>query len=219
MNNLERRIIELSFRNSLTHISSCLNTVNTLHAIYAVRDDQDPVILGNSHAALALYVVLEEFGHADAEKLIERHGTHAGRDMEHGIWCSGGSLGQAETIAVGMAMADRERAVWLVTSDGALAEGCTYEALRFASELNLRNLNVYVIANGYGGYGEIDEAALWVRLLSLRVRPTPIIVRTPPIPWPWLQKLGGHYNALNKEQYDMMMAPQPFYTRFSSNGV
>ena len=205
LNKLERRIIELSFKHNLTHISSCLNTVNTIADIYKLRKSDEPFILGNSHAFLALAVVLEQEGYGDAEDYIKRHGTHAGRDLEHGIYCSGGSLGQAETIAVGMALADREKQVWLVTSDGCLAEGCTYEAMRFASDLGLRNLNIYVIANGYGGYCEIDVTALWVRILSLRVRPTPILVKTPPLQWPWLQGLGGHYNALTKEQAEEML--------------
>jgi nucleoside-diphosphate-sugar epimerase len=56
VNTLERRVIELSHRFKLTHVSSCLNTVNLLDFIYNNRSPNDPVILGNSHAALSLYV-------------------------------------------------------------------------------------------------------------------------------------------------------------------
>lgn len=209
MNFLEKRIIELSFRHKLTHISSCLNTVNTLAAIYAERHPMDPVVLGNSHAALALYVVLESHDFCNAEEMIAKHGTHAGRDMEHGIWVSGGSLGQAETVAVGMAIAERNttpaRTVWLVTSDGALAEGSTYEAFRLASDLGLFNLNVHVIANGFGGYGAIDPYALKVRLHSLRL-PNHFTFVQPTIDFPFLQGLAGHYTTINEAQYQEMMA-------------
>src|SRR5690349_20528071 len=106
-NPLEKRIIALSYKYQLTHISSCLNTVNLLEWIYDRRGCRldgrlsDPVILGNGHAGLALYAVLESKNLCDAEEMINKHGVHPSRDMDNGIWCSSGSLGQAETIAVG----------------------------------------------------------------------------------------------------------------------
>ena len=111
LNPLEKRIVELSFQHKLTHVSSCLNVVNLLDWIYEQRGKDDPVVLDNSHAGLALYVVLEEHDLCDAEQMIEDHGTHAGRDPERGIWVSGGSLGQPATVAVGLAMADKNRKV------------------------------------------------------------------------------------------------------------
>ncbi len=123
MNDLEKRIIELSYRHQLTHVSSCLNCVNLIDWIYGQRKANDPFVLDNGHASLAHYVVLEKHGLCDAEEMVKKHGTHSSRDMEHGIWCSNGSLGQAATVAVGMALADKNRTVWLVTSDGACMEG------------------------------------------------------------------------------------------------
>src|SRR3954467_5622239 len=119
MNDLEKRVIELSYRHKLTHISSCLNCVNLIDWIYSQKKPEDVFIQGNGHGALAHYVVLEKYGLCDAEAMIKKHGVHASRDVEHGVMVSNGSLGQAETIAVGLALADRNRKVWLVTSDGA----------------------------------------------------------------------------------------------------
>lgn len=205
MNKLERRCIELSYKHKLTHISSVLNAVNLLADIYSRRKLGDPVVLGPSHAALALYVVLEAFGEtADAEALVYKHGTHASRDMANGIWVSGGSLGQAETVAVGMAIADKKRTVWMVTSDGSLAEGSVWEALHLAAKLKLTNLNVTVIANGLAGYGEVNVETLKLRILSL-LYPVFDFVE-PRMEWPWLKGLAGHYMQLNQEQYEEMMA-------------
>lgn len=203
VNNLKRRCIELSFKHRLTHISSVLNTVDVLASIYRGQSKADPVVLGNSHAALALYVTLESLGRCDAEEMIAKHGTHAGRDPEHGIWVSGGSLGQCETISVGSALADRTKVVQLVTSDGALAEGCCWEAFRFASDQHLNNLRIHVIANGYGGYGEVDVAKLTALLTAI-----PFLhwdLYTPVIEWPWLQGLRGHYATINQEQCEAML--------------
>lgn len=203
LNSLERRCVTLSYQHCLTHISSVLNVVNVLEEIYEKRKDDEPVVLGPSHAALGLYVVLESVGLCDAEEMIKKHGTHAGRDPDNGIWCSGGSLGQAETIAVGMALADRSRNVWLITSDGACAEGCVWEALAFADKLKLTNLDVTVIANGLAGYGEVDVDLLKMRLSCFKLKFT--VVQPPKFKWPWMQGLSGHYTTINKEQCEEML--------------
>jgi transketolase N-terminal domain/subunit len=198
-NNLERRIVELSYQHQLTHVSSCLNTVNLLDWIYVQRKPDDPVILGNSHAALALYVVLERNGKCNAEEMIKKHGTHAGRDMEHGIWVSGGALGQPETVAVGMALADKNRKVWLVTSDGSCMEGATMEAVRVASHY-CPNLNIFVVFNGYGAYGRIShgdlpmESGVKIHYVDATRYPE------------FLRGLAGHYLVLNNEQYSELMS-------------
>ncbi len=202
MNTLERKIIELSYKHQLSHISSCLNCVNLLDWIYDERQRinttvDEPVCLDNSHAALALYVVLEKHGLCDAEEMIRTHGTHAGRDLEHGIYISGGSLGQVATVAVGLALADKERRVWLVTSDGAAMEGCVSEALRFAGKHCL-NLLTHIVFNGYGAYGEISHGDL----------PTDAkIYYVDALRYPkWLRGLDGHYLKLSESRYQELMA-------------
>lgn len=189
-------MIELSYHHQLTHVSSCLNCVNILAWIYEQRKLDDPVILGN-HASLAHYVVLEKHGLCDAEKMIEKHGVHSSRDMEHGIWCSGGSLGQPETVAVGFALADPKRTVWLVTTDGSCMEGATREALRVGKKF-CPNLNVIIVFNGFGAYGEISQDDLPDEGKIYYVD----IGRYPA----FLRGLQGHYITLNKEQYDYLMA-------------
>ena len=194
LNPLEKRIVELSFQHKLTHVSSCLNVVNLLDWIYEQRGKDDPVVLDNSHAGLALYVVLEEHDLCDAEQMIEDHGTHAGRDPEHGILVSGGSLGQPATVAVGLAMADKNRKVWLVTSDGSCMEGATYEALRIADKFCL-NLETFIVYNGFGAYGRIEHHEL-PRFSNVRIYYVDSL-RYPE----WLKGLPGHYLQLTKSQY------------------
>lgn len=197
MNKLERRIIDLSYRYKLSHIGSCLNAVNYIASTYDSLEKDDVFVLGNSHAALALYVVLESLGKGDAEEMIKRMGTHAERSEN--IFVSGGSLGQAETIAVGMALSDRNRIVYLMTSDGACAEGSVWEALRVAAEQRLENLRIMVIANGYGANGKIDLDYLELRLKSFYPL---LFIRTNLYEWPdWIQGLDGHYVVLDGEKY------------------
>jgi hypothetical protein len=102
-------VIELSYKHKLTHISSCLNCINLIDWIYRERKPEEPFVFGNGHAGLALYVVLEKYGFCDAEEMIKKHGVHPNRDMPNGIYVSSGSLGQAETVAVGLALADKNQ--------------------------------------------------------------------------------------------------------------
>jgi len=173
--------------------------VNFLEHTYNTKEKDAVVVLANAHAGLALYVVLEKLGLCDAEEMLKKHGIHSTRDVKHGVEVSGGSLGQVETIAVGMAMANRKRNVYLITSDGACAEGSVWEALRIAGEQKLENLRVAVIANGYGAYGEIDTNDLD---LKLNLFYPVLVVRTNLYQFPdFLQGQAGHYVVMNEEQY------------------
>ena len=200
LNALEKRIVDLSYRHGLTHVSSCLNCVNLIDEIYDKRNDDEPFILANGHAACALYVVLEKHGLCDAEEMVNKHGTHASRDMEHGIWCSGGSLGQPETVAVGFALADSKRKVWLVTSDGGCMEGAVYEAFRVAAK-HCPNLQIYIVFNGLGAYGKIEHHDL-PRLQGQYMFHT-VDQNDYPL---FLRGLEGHYIKLNQQQYEELMA-------------
>jgi transketolase N-terminal domain/subunit len=169
--------------------------VDLLDEIYLKRNENEPVILDNGHASVAHYVVLEKyFGH-DAEELLKKHGVHATRDMEHGIWVSNGSLGQAATVALGMALADKHRTVWLVTSDGACMEGCSYEVSRIAKH-HVPNLRTFVAFNGYGAYGEIRDSDICYSTGNYVGYDYP----------EFLRGLAGHYVILNNEQYEKLMA-------------
>ena len=66
MNELERRIIDISYQERIGHLSSNLNAVNIIDEIYQTKNDQDVFILSSGHAALAWYVVLEKYQAKDA---------------------------------------------------------------------------------------------------------------------------------------------------------
>ena len=85
MNKLERRIIDISYKLKLSHISSCLMAVGIIDEIYKVKAKDDIFILSNGHAGLALYTILEKYEGHNAEKLTLKHGTHPNRDLKDGI--------------------------------------------------------------------------------------------------------------------------------------
>lgn len=199
MNQLQKRIIDLSYKNKLSHIGSCLTAVNIIDSIYQTKTANEPFVLSSGHAALALYVVLEKYEGKDAQALIDKHGTHPNRDLENGIYCSSGSLGQGITAAVGMALADPKRDVYVLISDGEANEGSVLEALRIAGEQRLENLKVAVNANGYGAYKRINTDLLEQRL-SLFFPVAVIRTNLFDLP-PYLNGLQGHYHVLDSLEY------------------
>lgn len=203
LSDLEKRVLEISHKHHLSHISSCLIAVQLIDNIYKVKKPEDIFVLSQGHAGLALYVVLEKLYHFDAERLFMKHGVHPNRDIEDKIYCSSGSLGCALPIAIGMALANRNRDVFVLTSDGELAEGSCWEALRVAGEQKLENLKVMVNANGTSAYGKVNTDLLDTRLQFFF--PT-LVVRTNVLKYPsYLQGFDGHYKVLTDEEYEEMI--------------
>jgi len=199
MTDLERRVIDISYKHKLSHLGSVLTSLPIIQQIYKVKKMNEPFVNSCAHNSLALYVILEKYEFKDAEKLLEKHGVHCNRDMEDGIWASGGSLGHGIGIAVGMALADRSRNVYALLSDGECAEGSVWEALRIASEQRLENLRVTVNANSWGAYGKIDPDLLDLRLQYFYPS---LLVKTNLLDWPeWLQGQEAHYHTMTEEEY------------------
>jgi len=199
MNKLEKRCIDIAYKYKLSHIGSCIQAVNIINNIYKVKGKDDPFVLSAGHAGVALYVCLEEHEGMDAEKLFEQNGVHPNRQADNRIWVTTGSLGQGVTVAVGMAMADKEITVYCLMTDGECAEGAVWEALRIASEQKLENLRLAVVANGWSAYGKVDVEILDQRLNMFY--PT-MVFRTNIFGFPgWLQGLEGHYKTMNEEEY------------------
>lgn len=199
MNALEKRIIDLSYKHHLSHIGSCLAVINTLDKIYSLKKKDEPFILSNGHAGLALYVILEKYEGQDAEALLLKHGVHPNRDEKAGIWASTGSLGHGIGIAVGMALANRNRLVYVTISDGETSEGSLWEALAVARKYELENLRIALIANGYGAYDKVDIDDLDIRINNFY--PT-LMVRFNMFAYPdFLQGLKAHYHVMSNEDY------------------
>ena len=135
--NLKKRIAVIAYKNKLGHLGSYFSSVSIIDEIYSRMDKDDIFILSSGHAALALYVVLEKYKGQDAELLFDKHGGHPHRDEARGIYCSTGSLGLGLTVALGRAIANPKRKVYVLISDGECAEGRIWEALKTIKELNI----------------------------------------------------------------------------------
>jgi transketolase len=199
MVDLKKRLIEIAYKHKLGHLGSYLSALSIIDGIYQKMDKDDIFILSSGHASLALYVCLEKYRGQDAEALFLKHGGHPHWDEEAGIFCSTGSLGLGITIALGRAVANKNRKVWVLVSDGECAEGSVWEALKTIVEQDITNIEVHVNANGYAAYRNVDLVYLENRLKAFL--PNIQIHYTSVEHFPFLKGLNAHYHIMKENDY------------------
>jgi len=203
---LEKRVLDISYALKLSHIGSCLTALPIIQLIYRMRKLDEPFVLSSGHAGLALYVILEDFYSKEngfyginAVDLFHKHGVHPNRDLQNGIYFSGGSLGHGLPVAVGMALADRSKNVYCLISDGEIAEGSIWEALNIARNQKLTNLRIYLNYNGYSAYDKVELEPL---LNKLRGFNFPVkVFKARESNYDFLKGLDAHYYTMDEMDY------------------
>ena len=148
---LEYRILQLSYKHKLSHIGSCISVLPIFEHIYRIKNENDHFVNGAGHAGLALYVMLETIYGYNAEEILEKYGIHSTRAPEYKIEVSGGSLGLAESVALGMAMTTKNN-VYLVSTDGGIVEGICSEVMQLCESKTIHNLQWFINNNGWAAY-------------------------------------------------------------------
>jgi len=197
---LKKRLLKLLYDHKEEHVGSCFTCIDIIEGIFQKKQGDDILIVSNGHAAYALYVALEKhYEHVDADDLAERHGGHPNREESNHIYCSTGSLGSGIVIAVGRALANPRRKVYVTLSDGECAEGSVWEALRMIEEQNIKNIEVHVNCNGWACYDPIDVDYLERRLKAFL--PSVFIHRTNLDELSFLKGQNAHYMIMDEKEY------------------
>ncbi len=160
---LRKKLLTKLYTLGLSHIGSCLNSIDIIHAIYQFKDKQDRFVLSNGHAGYALYTVLEDHGLVTSES-NNFHDIHPLRAESQYIDASTGSLGQGLPIAVGMALAKPMQMVYCTISDGEISEGSIWESFRFIIDSKIKNIQIFLTANGWSAYDGVDAEVLYKRI-------------------------------------------------------
>ena len=199
MNDLEKQILTIAYKNHLAHIGSSLTALPIIKEIYETKNPDEKVVISSGHAHLGHAVVMEKHGIIpDAEKNILEFGIHCER--AGGCDVSTGSLGHGVGVAVGMALSDRSKRVFCLLSDGECMEGSVWEALRIAEEQNLDNLCLYFNFNGYGGYKKLNLYSLYAKINVFRVNKKIYFTSIPQLPG-----LLAHYIVLDQKTYEELL--------------
>ncbi len=201
MNALEKRVLEIAYKNHLAHIGSAISALPIISEIYETKNLDEKFVLSSGHAHLAHAVVMEAKGIIkDAEENIKTYGIHCERQGDCDV--STGSLGHGICIAVGMALADRKKRVFCLVSDGECMEGAVWEALRIAEEQSLNNFYIYFNFNGFGGYKKLNLYSLYAKINAFRINKKIFFTSIPKVP-EWFRGLKSHYAVIDtKEKYE-----------------
>jgi transketolase len=200
---LKKRILDIAYTNKLSHLGSYFSSVDIIDSIYATMKSDDIFILSSGHAALALYCCIEKYQGKNAEELFKKHGGHPHRDEENGLYCSTGSLGLGITVALGRAVANPDRIVHVLISDGECAEGSVWESLKTIHEQKITNIVVHVNVNGYAAYMDVDVEYLVKRLQTFL--PDIKIHYTSVEQFSFLKGLNAHYHVMKQEDYQLAL--------------
>lgn len=166
---VRRHIVEMTGAAASGHPGGSLSATEMLVALYfnlMEHNPQDPqwpdrdrLILSKGHASPALYAALAEAGYFDPKTLIDfrKLGSplqgHPDRRRLPGVEASTGSLGQGLSMGIGMALARRldkkDYYTYVVTSDGEMNEGQTWEAAAMAAHHKVDHLIAFLDYNKY----------------------------------------------------------------------
>jgi transketolase len=129
-------------------------------------------------------------------------------------------------IALGMALADRQKRVFCLVTDGECAEGSIWESLRIVQESKVNNLVTIVNANGWRAYDPVSLPVLAnqikgfgfnvIKTNGLHVNkilsaiesagkksPSVIFAKTSVEQFPFLKGQDAHYYVMNENDYKM----------------
>lgn len=150
------------------HIGGSLSIADLLAVLYGEVmnidpknpkwEDRDWIVISKGHAGPAMYAALALKDYFPMETLttLNRNGTilpsHTDRLKTPGVDVSTGSLGQGASLALGLALADKNddrcsRYTYLILGDGECQEGQIWESLMFASHNKISNLITFVDNN------------------------------------------------------------------------
>lgn len=160
-----------------TRLASSLSPIEIFVALYyggVLRfDAQEPLselrdrcIVSKGHGSVCLYPILADLGFYAKEELgrVCKSGGFLGGIPDPvipGYETVNGSLGHGLGVATGVALALKRKAsdrnVYVVLGDGELHEGAVWEAIMFASQHCLDNLNLIVDDNRVSMLGHTDD--------------------------------------------------------------
>lgn len=223
---LRRRLLTIINEVHTSHIGSCLSVIDIIDAVFSVKNKKDRFVLSNGHAAAAYYVILEKYGYIKNANL-KNLCVHPDRCIKNNIEVSTGSLGQGLPIAVGMALASKNKNVYCIISDGECAEGSIWESLRLVYENKINNLFIIASINGWGAYDPISSKNLENRfkgfgfkiekidghntkeiISKLKTRknnPTIFFAKTASEQFKFLNGLDAHYYTMKDTDYELAM--------------
>ena len=164
---VRKEIFKFKTRDGIGHLHSSLSPVDVLVSLFYDEEtnfnhEEDLIIFGKAHGSPSIYPILADFGYFPKDELDKycRPGgilrLHSDSSIP-GCLFVGGSLGNGIGYASGIALANRDKNVYVIMGDAELYEGSVWESLMFINHHNLKNLRIIVDRNGLGTIGDTEK--------------------------------------------------------------
>lgn len=159
-----------------SHLGGSLSCIEIMSVLYGdilrfdVKNPMDPnrdrFIPSKNHCVLAHIPALAEAGFIPHKEIVEfqKDGgrlTGYPQRIEIGLEYSGGSLGMAISVGIGLALSAREHKrpseIYILMGDGELNEGSIWEAFMAASHYGLSNLTAIIDRNHLSYDGNTED--------------------------------------------------------------
>jgi len=160
-----------------TRLASSLSSIDLFVALYygdilnydsqnPLSGDRDRCIISKGHGSICMYPILADLGFFPFEelgKVCQAGGILGGipDPIIPGYETVNGSLGHGLGVGAGIALALKRKQsdsnVFVIVGDGELHEGANWEAIMFASQHKLDNLNLIVDDNHISMLGFTDD--------------------------------------------------------------
>tara|TARA_B100001179_G_scaffold220264_1_gene194592 strand:- start:1188 stop:1997 length:810 start_codon:yes stop_codon:yes gene_type:complete len=163
---LRKKIIDIIYKSGKGHFGGALSCIDLILALYyggfiffnKIANKNSNFILSKGHAAIALYVVLNDLGLIEDNVLSNMNqGSIIGEHPDHqvpGIDVIAGSLGHGLGIGIGRSVANKldnsSLINYVLMGDGECSEGSVWEAVNFAGKIKLNNIITIIDNNGLG---------------------------------------------------------------------
>lgn len=159
-----------------SHLGGSLSCIEILAVLYGkvlnldiknpLNPSRDRFLPSKNHCVLAHFPALAEAGFIDKEEILEfqKDGgrlTGYPERKEIGLEYSGGSLGMALSVGIGIALSCKEHGrsnkIYVLLGDGELNEGSIWEGFMSAAQYKLDNLVVIIDRNHLSYDGDTEE--------------------------------------------------------------
>lgn len=166
----------LASGNNGSHLGGSLSAIEIMAVLYGevlhynvenpMDENRDRFIPSKNHCVLAHIPALAEAGFISHDEIIEfqKDGgrlTGYPQRPEIGLEYSGGSLGMAISVGIGLALSAREKKrnskIYILMGDGELNEGSIWEAFMAAAHYKLDNLTAIIDRNHLSYDGDTEE--------------------------------------------------------------
>ncbi len=179
-----RETLRIHRRAPETRLASSLSAVEIYVALYYGKvlnidpknpraENRDRCIISKGHGSISMYPILADLGFyamSELENVCKTGGFLGGipDPVIPGYETVNGSLGHGLGVGVGMALGLKTKkslqSVFVITGDGELHEGANWEAIMFATQHNLDNLNLIVDNNKISMLDHTDKIVSHVDL-------------------------------------------------------